>query len=197
MPIAITAERSKLDPTVDVSVSVIAKPIVEGADYFEVSICADNLQGTAVTLTDISITSGSPTVTGLAPELANVKIGSVLTTAGTTSDFAGGTYVTAKPTATTLTVSTNALRTQANITGSAQLTVDATLAIVRLHISSTGENIRITPKVARMDGTKSKDANGNGVDDVAYTDGVELNMGVVTLDYDTFAQNFGLARTNS
>lgn len=197
MAIAITPTRTKLVTTLPSPVSVIAKPLVENADNFEIAICADNLATTPVALSAVTFTTGSPTVTGIAGELADVKIGSIFTSAGTTSDFAAGTYVTAKPSATTLTLSTNALQDQTDTTASTQLTVDATLAIIRIFVSTSGENIRISPKVAKFDGTKAFDANGNGVDDVVYADGLELSMGIMSLDYDTYAENFGLARTNS
>lgn len=197
MAIAISPERDKLVTTLPSPVSVIAKPIVENADNFEIAICADDLATTPVALSAVTFTTGSPTVTGIAEELADVKIGSIFTSAGTTSDFAAGTYVTAKPSATTLTLSTNALQDQTDTTASTQLTVDATLAIVRILISTSGSNIRIEPRVARFDGTKAFDSNGNGVDDVVYADGLNSSLGILTIDYDTYAENFGLARTNS
>lgn len=197
MSIALTITRPKLVGTVSVSANVIAKPLVENASDFDVPICFDNLTSTPVTLSNISFTSGSPTVTGLAEELANVKIGSVLTTAGTTSDFASGTYVSAKPSATTLTVSTNALQTQANTTGSTTLTVDATACIFRIKPVVVSNGVRFDVTVSRFTGALATDSNGNGYDEVTYSQGEVFTLSGITIDFDTFATNFGLARTNS
>lgn len=197
MSIALTITRPKLVGTVSVSADVIAKPLVENASDFDVPICFDNLSSTPVTLSNISFTSGSPTVTGLADELANVKIGSVLTTAGTTSDFASGTYVSAKPSATTLTVSTNALQTQASTTGSTTLTVDATACIFRIKPVVVSNGVRFDVTASRFTGALATDSNGNGYDEVTYSQGEVFTLSGITIDFDTFATNFGLARTNS
>lgn len=199
MAISLSVARPKLVGTTTVSPNLITKPLVEGATYFEFPVCFDNLQSTPVSLTGVNITTGSPTVTGLAAELANVKIGSVLVTAGTTTDFASGTYVTAKPSATTLTVSTNALTTVAGTTATATLTVDATAAIVRLTPtgSTTGSTVNMALSVAVMNGTKATDSNGNGYDEVVFADGTSFSLGSFNVDFDAFATAFGLARTNS
>lgn len=197
MAIALNVNRPKLVGTVQVSTNVIAKPVTEVSGGFEIPICFDNLASTPVTLSEISFTSGGNTVTGLAPELANVKIGSVLVTAGTTSDFASGTYVTAKPTSTTLTVSTNALQTQVDTTGEATLTVDATACILRAVPVVSGNNIRLEVSASRFTGSTATDSNGNGYDEVTFAQGDEQTLSSVNINFDTFATNFGLARTNS
>lgn len=197
MAITINVSRPKLVGTTTVSPDLIAKPLVEGATYFEIPICYDNLTTTPVALSDISITTGSAIVTGLAEEIANVKVGSVLVTAATTTDFASGTYVISKTT-TSLTVSTNALTTTANTTGTATLTVDATAAILRITPvgSDTNSTVRLNLSAAIMNGTNVADGDGNGYDDVAFASGVTNTVGSVSLDFDAFATNFGLARVN-
>jgi hypothetical protein len=197
MAISVTATRPKAASTVNVTVSAIAKATTESGSDFLIPICLDNLAADTVSLTGLSFTSGSPTITGNAVQLANVKVGSVITTSGTTSDFASGTYVTAKPTSTTLTVSTNALRTQSNIAADAVLTVDATIAILKVNVDDSGNNIRLSISAAIMDGTKAYDANGNGYDDVAYSDGTNLSIGNINFNLDTFLTNFGKARVNA
>lgn len=197
MPISLSVTRPKLVGTVSVTPDIIAKPLVEGASFYEVPICLDNLTTTPVALSDIDFTTGSPTITGLSAELAKVKIGSIIVTAGGTSDFATGTYVTAKPTPTTLTVSTNALTTLEETTATATLTVDATIGILRVNISSVDGNIRISPVCHIMDGSKATDSNGNGYDEVVIGDGSPRVLGSVDINFDSFATNFGLLRTNS
>lgn len=197
MAISLSVNRPKLVGTVAVSTNVISKPVVENVTDFDIPFCFDNLVSTPVTLSDISFTSGSPTITGLAPELAQVKIGSVILTAGTTSDFAGGTYVTDKPSATTLTVSTNALQTQANTTGTTTLTVDATACIFRIKPVVSGTNVRFDVNVSRFSGSLATDSNGNGYDEVTYAQGETFTLGGISVDFDTFATNFGLARVNA
>lgn len=197
MPISLNVNRPKLVGTVEVSTNVIAKPVTEVSGGFEIPICFDNLTATPVELTEISFTSGGNTVTGLAPEIAKVKIGSVLVTDGTTTDFASGTYVTAKPTATTLTVSTNALQTQADTTGEATLTVDATACILRVRPVVQGTNVRLEVTAARFSGAGATDSNGNGYDEVVYGAGEAQTLSGVNIDFDTFATNFGLARSNA
>ena len=197
MAIALNVNRPKLVGTVVVPTNVIAKPVTEVSGGFEIPICFDNLTSTPVTLTEISITSGSPTVTGLSAELANVKVGSVLVTAGTTADFASGTYVTAKPTPTTLTVSTNALQTQEDTTGETTLTVDATACILRVRPIVQSTNVRLEVTAARFSGATATDSNGNGYDEVGYSSGEIQTLSGVTIDFDSFATNFGLARVNS
>lgn len=198
MAIAVSVARPKLVGTTPLVPDVITKPVIEEASYFEVPICFDNLESTPVALTGVSITSGSPTVTGLAGELANVKVGSILVTAGTTTDFATGTYVTAKPNSTTLTVSTNALTTVGSTTATATLTVDATAAILRITPvgSSTSANMNFTITISRMTGSLATDSNGNGYDEVTYTDGVANSVGTFSINVDTFATAFGLLRAN-
>lgn len=197
MAIALNVNRPKLVGTVTVATDIIAKPVTEVSNGFEIPICFDNFTSTPVTLSDISFTTGEATVTGLAGELANVKIGSVLVTAGDTADFTAGTYVTAKPSTTTLTVSTNALQTQANTTGTTTLTIDATACILRVVPTVTGNNVRLDVTAARFTGTTATDSNGNGYDEVAYSNGEIQTLSGVTIDFDTFATNFGLARTNT
>lgn len=197
MAIALNVNRPKLVGTVQVSTNVIAKPVTEVSGGFEIPICFDNLASTPVTLSEISFTSGSPTVTGLAPELVNVKIGSVLVTAGTTADFASGTYVTAKPTPTTLTVSTNALQSQEDTTGQATLTVDATACILRVVPVVSGKTVRLEVNAARFSGATATDSNGNGYDEVTYASGETQTLSGVNIDFDDFATKFGLARVNS
>lgn len=196
MAISLSVTRPKLVGTVSVTPDIIAKPLVEGATFYEVPICLDNLTTTPVVLSDIDFTTGSPTITGLSTELINVKIGSVITTDGGLTDFAAGTYVTAKPTPTTLTVSTNALTTEEATTASTTLTVDATIGILRINITSIDGNIRLSPVCHVMDGTKALDSNGNGYDEVVIGDGSPRTLGSVDINFDTFANNFGLARTN-
>ncbi len=197
MPIPLNVNRPKLVGTVPVETNIIAKAVIENADNFEIPLCFDNISGTPVTLTDISFNSGSPTVTGLAVELAKVKVGSVLVTAGTTSDFASGTYVTAKPSPTTLTVSTNALQTQTETTGTATLTLDATACILRVKPVVSASGVRFDFSVARFDGSLATDSNGNGYDEVAYSAGSPQTLSSITIDFDDFATNIGLARVNS
>ena len=195
MAISLTTTRPLLVSTSEVNTSVIAKAVVESGSTFAVPICLDNLSTDAVNLTGLSFTSGSPTVTGTANQLANVKIGSVLITTNGTSDFASGTYVTAKPTSTTLTVSTNALQNGSNVSATADLTVDATVGILRVNVEPSGSNVKFTVSMATFDGTKATDSNGNGYDEVAYADGIATNIGTVTVNLDTFLTNFGVART--
>jgi hypothetical protein len=197
MPISLNVNRPKLVGTVVVPTDVIAKPVTEVSGGFEIPICFDNLASTPVALSDISFTTGGDTVTGLAEELVDVKIGSILVTAGDTADFTAGTYVTAKPTTTTLTVSTNALQTQANTTGTATLTIDATACILRVVPIVTGNNVRLEVTAARFTGTTATDSNGNGYDEVAYSTGEIQTLSGVTIDFDRFATNFGLERVNS
>lgn len=197
MPIALSVNRPKLVSTVPVTANVISKAVTENADNFEIPICFDNLQSTPVALTEISFTSGENTITGLSAELAKVKIGSIIVTAGTTSDFASGTYVTAKPSATTLTVSTNALQSQTDTTGTATLTVDATAVIFRIRPVVSNSGVRFDVSAARFNGGLATDSNGNGYDEVTYSQGEAQALSSVTIDFDTFATNFGLARTNA
>ena len=197
MAITLNVNRPKLATTVPVSTDIISKAVIENVDNFEVPLCFDNISATPVALSDISFTSGEPTITGLEEELADVKVGSVIETAGTTSDFAGGTYVTAKPSATTLTVSTNALQTQANTTGTATLTLDATACILRIKPVVSGTAVRFDFSAARFDGTLATDSNGNGYDEVTYANGTPQTLSSITIDFDGFANNIGLARVNS
>lgn len=194
MAIALTTTRPLAVSTSNVTTSIITKAVTESGATFNIPICLDNVVADEVELTGLSITSGSPTVTGTALELANVKIGSVLETSRTTSDFAANTYVTAKPTATTLTVSTNALQSGSALTGTANLTVDATIGILRVTVDANGSNARLALSMSVMDGTKAIDANGNGYDDAAYSDGLATNLGTINVNLDTFLTNFGKAR---
>jgi hypothetical protein len=198
MAISVNVARPKLVGTTTFSPDIIAKPLVENVTNFEIPICYDNLSNTPVDLTDISFTTGSPTITGLAPELAKVKIGSVIITDEDTTDFASGTYVTAKPTPTTLTVSTNALDTKENTTGEASLTVDATAVILRIiPVGSTNSaNIRLDIYASIMSGANATDSNGNGYDEVSYSAGNNRIVGTISLDFDSFATAFGLNRVN-
>lgn len=197
MAISLNVNRPKLVGTVTVATNIVAKPVTEVSGGFEVPICFDNLTSTPVTLSEISFNSGEPTVTGIAGELANVKIGSVLVTAGDTADFASGTYVTAKPTSTTLTVSTNALQTQVDTTGETTLTVDATACILRVRPIVSGTSVRLEVTAARFTGATATDSNGNGYDEVTYSQGEAQTLSGVNIDFDAFATNFGLARVNS
>jgi hypothetical protein len=196
MAITLNVNRPKLTSTVPVTANVISKAVIENADNFEIPLCFDNISGTPVTLTDISFEGGTPTVIGLAPELAKVKVGSVLVTAGTTSDFASGTYVTAKPSATTLTVSTNALQSQEGTTGTATLTLDATACILRIKPVVSGSSVRFDFSASRFDGSLATDSNGNGYDEVAYSNGSPQTLSSITVDFDAFATNIGLVRVN-
>lgn len=198
MAISISVARPKLVGTTPVSSDIILKPIVENLTNYEIPICYDNLTNTPVELTDISFESGSPTVTGLTPEIANVKVGSILVTEDGTADFASGTYVTAKPTPTTLTLSTNALATKENTTGTTTLTVDATAAILRITPvgSANNANIRFDITASIMSGANATDSNGNGYDEVSYSAGTNRVIGTLTVDFDSFATAFGLNRTN-
>ena len=199
--VSLVWNRSKLNGTVENTNTIIAKTPVEGSNYFDIPICIDNYASTPVNLTGVSITSGSPTVTGTANQLANVKVGSIIVTAAGESDFAANTYVTAKPTTTTLTVSTNALQNQASTTATTTLTVDATLAVVRVYIEPNGtDKVVIKPNVARFTGATATDPNGNGYDEVGYASASssQITLGnATTINLDEFSTNFGKARTNS
>lgn len=197
MPISLNVNRPKLSETVTVPISIINKPVVENVTDFDIPICFDNLTTTPVVLSDITFASGSNTITGLSVELAKVKIGSVIVTADTTTDFASGTYVTAKPTPTTLTVSTNSLAAKTNTTGTATLTVDATACIFRIKPVINNTSVRFDVTVSRFNGSLATDSNGNGYDEVTYSQGETFSLSGINIDFDTFATNFGLARVNA
>jgi hypothetical protein len=198
MAISLSWARPKLADTVTTASSLIPKTLTEGSTYYEFPLCFDNLVSTPVALTGISFSSGSPTITGTALELANVKIGSTFVTAGDTADFASGTYVTAKPTPTTLTVSTNSLQSGSATTATATLTVDATVAIIRINVSTSGAELLLTPVVAAMSGSNATDPNGNGYDEVTYSNASKVSTAsAVRINLDTFLSNFGKARANS
>jgi len=198
MAISVSWARPKLVNTVTVASSLINKTLTEGASYYEFPVCIDNLVSTPVSLTGISIPNGSPTLTGTALELANVKVGSIIETAGTTSDLAANTYVTAKPTPTTLTLSTSALQTVTASTATATLTVDATIAICRITVVTSGEYVTLTPSIAQFTGATATDSNGNGYDEVTYASSTKVSTGAgVKINLDTFLSTFGKVRTNS
>lgn len=198
MAISINVSRPKLVGTTVETPIITAKPIVESGNSFEIPICYDNLTTTPVILSDVSIETGSSTVTGLEEELSDVKIGSVFVTADDTTDFAAGTYVIAKPSPTTITLSTSSLTTKANTVATTTLTVDATALILRITPvgSSTTSQIRFNMTASVMTGNNAIDPNGNGYDEVTYEDGDSRIAGAVVVDFDNFATSFGLQRTN-
>lgn len=199
MAISQVWDRSKLNGVVENTTDIIVKTPVEGATYYDVPICLDDYSSTAVSLTGLSWSNGSPTVTGTALQLANVKIGSVFVGANDTSDFASGTYVTAKPTATTLTLSTNSLQAGTATTATTTLTVDATVAILRVTIGSTAnDKLKLTTSIGVFNGSTATDSNGNGYDEVVYANAQnKLSLGVTEINLDTFSTNFGKLRTDS
>ena len=191
--------RSKLNGVISNSTDIILKTPIEGSSYYDIPICLDNYSSTPVSLTGLSWSNGGNTITGTSNQLANVKVGSVIVTNGGTSDFASGTYVTAKPSSTTLTVSTNALKAGSSATATTTLTIDATIGILRLTLSSNEDNkIKISASFGRFNGSNATDSNGNGYDEVTYSNAqVTESLGYVNIDLDSFSTTFGKLRTNS
>ena len=61
----------------------------------------------------------------------------------------------------------------------------------------SGTAVRFDFSAARFDGTLATDSNGNGYDEVTYANGTPQTLSSITIDFDGFANNIGLARVNS
>lgn len=200
MAIAIAFNRPKLNTTLTVNESLETKTVSESSNKFRLPVCIDTVTQDSIALTGLSWTTGSDVVTGSEGAFSAVRLGDVfIGSGGDGVDFASDTYVIAKPSTTTIQLSTNALTTESATTGTiAAKIIDATVYIVETTNAINGSNLNVTVKIFTMDGTKVFDsANSTDYDNATVTDGTEVTLGSATINLDTFFSSARVARTDS
>lgn len=202
MSIDLTVARPKLNTTNNVQFSISpASATFEGNKVF-LKVHVDALTPNPVTFTS-NFTEDSNIVTLTNNTGKNIsesiRVGDVVS--GAESPFQVGAYVT-NISVTGLNV-TLTISDTAAITGSETLTysggeIDSTLYILEVEHTASGSNVLLRPALYMFDGTKVKDANRDGDDDLTVADATtKANLAVQSINMDNYLQNARLLRTNS
>lgn len=171
---------------------VITNTINDASDLLETFIRYEDLAPNPATFTVASctVTSGSATVSKTSG-FANVRVGDAVSGTG----IPVGAKVLSKTDDSTITLSANATATGTPTLTFTPPTMDATMLVVRKSFSMTGATLNMTLSVYKSDGTKSKDVNADGVDDVTVADlGDPVLSQVIPMDLDAWLTAIRVAR---
>jgi hypothetical protein len=206
MAINLSIDRQKLNTTLAYPFDIISGTVEEDGQVLRLPVKLQNLTADPYTVA-VDYANGSADLTFVNstgnPITDYIRPGDVIS--GDAVAFPASTeYVTAvtEDASNNVTVTVNANTAQAgtgvNITFTPQ-PVNATVYIVELTFSTTGSNLRVSPKIYTLDGSVVEDGDQNGDDDAVVGNGTVTNLSpsVVTVNIDTFLEEARIDRTNS
>lgn len=202
MPISLTVTRPKLDTVNDFGLSLSPDtPSIDGNKIL-LPIKIDNVSPDPVTFS-CTFTTGEDTLTFTNSTGKNIneliRLGDIVS--GASSPYDLGAYVTnISVTGTTVTLT---ISDTASASDTAPLTftapdIDSTVYILELDHLASGSNIVIRPALYTYNGTKVKDADQDGEDEVTLSDATsKINLAVQSINVDLFLNNARVQRTNN
>jgi len=204
MPINLTITRPKLDTSLPLELTFSpTTPITTGAKI-QIPIVIDDLATTPSSFT-CTYTSGSPNITftlGTGLLLSNfVRVGDNIT--GDSTAFPSARVSSVSQTGTTVTVVADANAVESSPGGGEVLSfglasVDSTVYILELEHQASGSSIVVKPAIYLFDGSKVRDINADGDDDLTVTDATsKVNLNNQAINIDSFLLNARLQRINS